>query len=155
MGALRLALVIKGISILDTGVSHFTGRHTPTDAYGRHHFLRQPSRKGGSHQGYMKFNGSKRIEIQNVRGFQIKSRISWLTAWRRTRVQERPLAWMIQETHVSSQDEVDQLISAWARLWGQHEQHSGPPMSYWSIGEERTAGVAILLTPLAAALTTP
>ena len=43
------------------GGSPFTGRHTPTDAYGRNHFLRQPSRMGWRHQGVMKFNGSKRI----------------------------------------------------------------------------------------------
>ena len=60
------------------------------------------------------------------------------------------MAWIIQETHVCSQSEVDELTSAWARLWGQLPRPDSPVLSYWSVSDIRVAGVAILLNPTVA-----
>ena len=53
----------------------------------------------------------------------------------------------MQEKHVQTVEEVAQLSAQWVRLWGQHPQSDAPPLSYWSTGSSRHAGVAVLITP--------
>uniref|UniRef100_A0AAV1UH13 Endonuclease/exonuclease/phosphatase domain-containing protein n=1 Tax=Peronospora matthiolae TaxID=2874970 RepID=A0AAV1UH13_9STRA len=73
-----------------------------------------------------------------------------MKAWRRTPVSSRPLAWCIQETHVTSVEEEAELRQEWRRLWGKHHDSSQAPMSFWTVGSSKTSGVTILLTPTAA-----
>ena len=73
-----------------------------------------------------------------------------MSAWRKTPVRQRPLAWCIQETHVATVEEANTLRLEWRRIWGQDCDTDQVPMSYWSYGSSRSSGVAILLTPQAA-----
>lgn len=73
-----------------------------------------------------------------------------MEAWRKTPIHRRPIAWCIQETHVTTAAEVSDLQMEWKRLWGKHVDVTQAPMSFWSIGASKAAGVAILLTPQAA-----
>lgn len=126
------------------------------DAYGRYVFLRaKEAKEKRTNKTMMKTEAnSRRLETQNVRGFIGPSRMKWLRAWRRTPVREQPIAWMIQETHVSSPREVVQLSEAWTRLWGRQHVRNGPQLSYWSASETKKGGVAILLNPTVASAAT-
>jgi exonuclease III len=97
----------------------------------------------------------RRIETQNVRGFTPESRRKWIGAWRRTPAAERPLVWLIQETHVSDREDAEQLDQEWTRAWGKHKQTNGPTLSYWSVHTEKSGGVAVLVNPSVAATVTP
>ena len=116
-----------------------------TDIYGRYKYIQRMSRSAQGKLDTKHFYGSRRIKTQNVRDFRDKSRGRWLNAWRRTPVVHLPLAWIIQEAHVCSQSEVEELTSAWARLWGQLPRPDSPVLSYWSVSDTRAVGVAILL----------
>ncbi|ETI48834.1 hypothetical protein F443_07200 [Phytophthora nicotianae P1569] len=54
---------------------------------------------------------------------------------------------MIQETHVSTFTEAEELKADWRRLWGRSHQSDSKPLSYWSIDDSKRGGVAILLHP--------
>ncbi|KAE8993447.1 hypothetical protein PR001_g20671 [Phytophthora rubi] len=66
---------------------------------------------------------------------------------RRTPVKERPDVWLIQETHVGTQEEAHSLEKDWRRLWGKQHTTRCPALSYWSVDATKTGGVAILLNP--------
>ena len=74
----------------------------------------------------------------------------WLDAWRRTLVVDQPLAWLVQETHVSTDEAAAHLAATWTRLWRRQHQPNGPTLSYWSVDARKTGGVAILMTPTTA-----
>jgi exonuclease III len=78
-----------------------------------------------------------------------------MTAWRRTPVKERPIAWLLQETHVQSTDEATALQAEWKRMWGQQYQHPDQELSYWSVDDSKRGGVAILLNPSGTGKATP
>jgi exonuclease III len=117
------------------------------DAYGRQVCWRDEQKKEERRKNQRTERGTRRLETQNVRGFVKESRKRWIGAWRRTPVRNRPGAWLLQETHVSSAEEAIQLKEDWARAWGKPKQTDRPQLSYWSVHDERTGGVAILLNP--------
>ena len=73
-----------------------------------------------------------------------------MKAWRGRPLRERPLAWCLQETHVSGVDQAKAHSLQWAQLWGKHTDPSHPPLSYWSTGSSQAGKVAILLNPKSA-----
>ncbi|KAE9336199.1 hypothetical protein PR003_g12636 [Phytophthora rubi] len=117
------------------------------DAYGRSVSMRDEERRRKRKKRQAKGRPQWILETQNVRGFVEENRQRWMGAWRRTPMRERPKVWLLQETHVSTEDEALELEATWARLWGKQHQVGGPKLSYWSIDESKTGGVAILLNP--------
>ncbi|KAL3658995.1 hypothetical protein V7S43_015880 [Phytophthora oleae] len=125
------------------------------DVYGRLNYMQQAD--GRHKRKKQKRKGSKYqiLETQNVRGFARDTRRMWMESWRRVPVKERPAAWMIQETYVSSLEEAEDLEKQWRRIWGNQNRKNGPQLSYWSVESSKTAGVAILLNPEVAEKTKP
>ena len=119
-----------------------------SDCYGRYALLNGHRLSTTTHAGLSA--ADRRIISQNVRGFSKSTRLLWMSAWRKTPVRQRPLAWCIQETHVATVEEANTLRLEWRRIWGQDCDTDQVPMSYWSYGSSRSSGVAILLTPQAA-----
>ena len=78
-----------------------------------------------------------------------------MSAWRSRPACDRPQAWCIQETHVKTSEEAQELCLTWARMWGKHRDGGHPPLSYWSVGSSRLGGVAILLTPSSSVKASP
>ncbi|CAI5747525.1 unnamed protein product [Peronospora destructor] len=70
-----------------------------------------------------------------------------MAAWRHAPRKTRPDIWCIQETHVATQGEADNLDREWRRLWGLSTADPASPLSYWSLGTRHAGGVAFLLTP--------
>jgi exonuclease III len=132
-------------------------RPAAVDAYGRHAYLKKWKEEDGSGgRRVVRDEGATRnLVTQNVRGFTEVSRRKWLSAWRRTLVRNRPMAWLIQETHMSSQEEADWARQEWSRVWGTQSRDGDKPLSYWSIHTAKAGGVAILLTPQEAKVATP
>ena len=126
-----------------------------SDAYERYSYLLRVDRNDFHNRGQQSVGAQHRIETQNVRGFIDKTRSQWLAALQRTPLRARPLTWIIQETHVHSHTDVDQLVAAWARLWGRSHGNLVPPLSYWSVGSSAAGGMAILLSPAVAELSQP
>lgn len=118
-----------------------------SDAYGR---LQQNRIHAGCRQqkqrNTARGTANRRIVTQNVRGFREQVRLNWLSAWREMPVRDRPEAWCIQETHVSTPEAAADLEQNWRRLWGKAAVATTDPMSYWSVGTASAGGVAILLT---------
>jgi exonuclease III len=129
------------------------------DAYGRLMAMRGMERSEGARRKRRRKRRSRevawKIETQNVRGFTEESQSRWLSAWRRTPVKDRPAAWLLQETHVSSEEEAENLRLMWSGLWGRQHQQSGLVLSYWSVHTKKEGGVAILLNPNAAITVQP
>ena len=137
----------KGSFQLDLS-GHLRGANRQgADALGRHALLSDWSRLR-VHEVFSRSSGtiSTKFVTQNVRGFTHRVRSSWMSAWRSRPVRDRPVAWCIQETHVSDSDEARALSLQWATLWGKHLATDHPPLSYWSTGSARAGGVAVLLT---------
>jgi exonuclease III len=65
------------------------------------------------------------------------------------------VAWLIQETHISSQEEAEDMQRQWARLWGKRNDREGEALSHWSTTGNKTGGVAILLPLLEAQTAQP
>ncbi|OWZ24025.1 reverse transcriptase [Phytophthora megakarya] len=84
-----------------------------------------------------------RAVTQNVRGFSLKTRWGWMAAWRNVPRAERPALLLLQETHVTSQEERQTLMERWNWVWGLSV--NGPALSHWSVGDQKTAGVGILV----------
>ncbi|ETP21229.1 hypothetical protein F441_05186 [Phytophthora nicotianae CJ01A1] len=117
------------------------------DVYGRHMHMQDQEKIERRRRRRAGYTNQWRLEIQNVRGFVEENRRRWMETWRRTPRQEVPLAWMIQETHVSTFTEAEKLKADWRRLWGRSHQSDSKPLSYWSIDDSKRGGVAILLHP--------
>ena len=85
---------------------------------------------------------------QNVQGFKQtnSSRDTWLAGWKK-HLDGHPVAFVcIQETHVSSLSESMVLRRKWAAMWGVRVDPARQ-LSFWSVSDQRAAGVAILLHP--------
>ena len=57
-------------------------------------------------------------------------------------MKDRPLAWLVQETHVSTDEEAAHLAAKLDKVWGRQHQPKGPALSYWSVDARKTGGVA-------------
>ena len=147
--------ITKGTLQYPTAASHNGGNGDHSDAYGRHIYITKAHQSQHGRRYTDSRVGARWIETQNVRGFTPGSRSKWLEAWRRTPVKERPLAWIAQQTHISSHGEAANLTAKWASLWGRTESHQGAGLSYWSVYTSSTGGVAILLNPSVAEATSP
>ncbi|EGZ18968.1 hypothetical protein PHYSODRAFT_301406 [Phytophthora sojae] len=86
-----------------------------------------------------------RIITQNVRGFRKSDMWEWLAAWRGIPMMHHPALIILQETHMQTEAERDELIQRWQLLWGQPE--SASPLSYWSVGSHKEGGVGVLVFP--------
>ncbi|KAI9913642.1 hypothetical protein PsorP6_004855 [Peronosclerospora sorghi] len=73
------------------------------------------------------------------------SRRNWLQAWRDIPVQQRPACLLIQETHITTVEEAEDVKNMWESMWTTN--NSGNRMAYWSISETKTGGVRIILFP--------
>jgi exonuclease III len=51
--------------------------------------------------------------------------------------------------------EAEQLADDWARAWDKHVQTDRPTLAYWSVHDEKTGGVAVLVNPGVADTVTP
>jgi exonuclease III len=125
------------------------------DVYGRLKYVQNATEEEQGTPTRRRVSKGWRLETQNVRGFSAESRRKWMGTWRRTPVSQRPQAWFLQETHVGSDEEANELAEMWKNMWGQKHNSNSSKMSYWSIDDTRAGGVAILLHPDAAAATTP
>lgn len=82
------------------------------------------------------------ILSQNVRGFTHAARRIWLSSWRKSALRFSISLFFIQETHLRSQQEVDEIEQIWKELWN---YRGTSPVIYCSITERAAAGVAILV----------
>ena len=123
---------------------------TEADAFRRSALLSEWSLSGKDVTSSNTGLDSVKIITQNVRGFTKQGRTQWMKAWRGRPLRERPLAWCLQETHVSGVDQAKAHSLQWAQLWSKHTYPSHPPLSYWSTGSSQAGGVAILLNPKSA-----
>jgi len=86
-----------------------------------------------------------KLITQNVRGFKKTSRARWLGSWRYANKPDVPDIILIQETHITTQQDKDDLEREWCRLWG--VQGTKTAFTHWSMGAEPTGGVGILVNP--------
>ena len=70
-----------------------------------------------------------------------------VAAWRNAPRKTRPDIWCLQETHVATQDEAEDLNRDWNWVRGLSTEDPASPLSYWSLGTRQAGGVAFLLTP--------
>jgi exonuclease III len=125
------------------------------DVYGRLEYMRR-TEEPRRYKAERKRNPRSWIpETQNVRGFPAERKRQWVGTWRRTPLHERPRAWLLQETHVILEEEASELAADWRKLWGLHNADNSPRLSYWSIDETKTGGVAILIIPAEADQVSP
>lgn len=137
--------LIKGEEMQQLPRQHNPESGAAGDVYGRLIALREEKAGvGRKRKGKVE---SSRFLTQNVRGFKQENQFGWLRAWRRIPVRERPVAWLLQETQISSEDEASTLEEAWKQLWGKQNEKDGPRLSYWSVHSSKVGGVAILLNP--------
>ena len=85
------------------------------------------------------------ILSQNVRGFTKKDISNWLYSWKRGGSDYHAQIIFLQETHIVTTTERDEVATQWARLWGQ--PHKSQNLSYWSVHPYKQGGVAILIVP--------
>jgi exonuclease III len=85
---------------------------------------------------------------QNVRGFrkEKKNRIHWMQSWKQQYKKQQLHYILIQETHIQDKSEAEQMERQWCGMWGINYNPT-EPISFWSYGNGRKAGVAILLNP--------
>ncbi|KAL3665162.1 hypothetical protein V7S43_009791 [Phytophthora oleae] len=117
-----------------------------SDAYGRHYQLEMEFEAGGQWKRPRPTEeGGVKLMTQNLQGFKKEKRHSWMKAWRSLPLSEQPDVIYVQETHITSQREAQELENEWRRLW--HVPVSAPTMTFWSVGDKPAGGVGIVLTP--------
>lgn len=91
------------------------------------------------------------IITQNVRGFGTgrKALRKWLRGWKRNINNIQVHAILVQETHMTSQQEVTAAQKYWCRIWGINYESlpEHRKFSYWSTHATPTGGVGVLLHP--------
>ncbi|EGZ04650.1 hypothetical protein PHYSODRAFT_535950 [Phytophthora sojae] len=104
-----------------------------------------------------KKNKQHRAELhvitQNLQGFKKERRSGWLRGWKqRTSLRPADVIY-VQDTHLKTSEEIDEVAEMWNRVWGIKEPKQ--PLSYWSKMEGSSGCIGILLQPNIAAQVSP